>query len=444
MNLINSSVEVQGPFTGSARGGARTADLLPLTLNDALSLAFRYNLGVISESQSLSQAAGQSKVARSYLLPNLNTAISEEVERLNLRTQGVESSSFPLTAQFNFFDARVARLRQTIVDFVQLNNLRSANANLEASLKATHNARDLVVLAVGGAYLQLIATNARITAAAAQVESSRAIYQQASDRLASGLNARIDATRSQVQLQIDQQRLRSLQADRDTQKLRFARIVGLPRGQEFSVSEEYPYSAVPGLTVDQALSAANQQRADLQAAAASVRAGELAVKAARAEHLPSVMLNADWGVAGLRPTAAAHSVYSVYGTLTVPLYEGGRIRGEVQQANAALQQRKAELEDLRSQVDQDVRQAFINLNSAADQVAVAQSNVTLSHDTLQQARDRFTAGIADTVELVQAEQSVVQADNDYISAVFEHNLAKVSLARAMGNAEQNLPSLLKK
>jgi outer membrane protein TolC len=201
---------------------------------------------------------------------------------------------------------------------------------------------------------------------------------------------------------------------------------------------------VTELNTATALSRAYRQRADLQAAQSAVRAAQASVKAARAEHLPNLTLSADWGVAGLRPDAQAHSVYSIYGTLTIPLYEGGRIRGDVEQANAVLHQRQAELEDIRGQVDEDVRQAFINLNSAADQVAVAQSNVALAHDTLDQARDRFTAGIADTVELVQAQQSVVQADNDYINAVFEHNLAKISLARAMGNAEQNLPQLLKK
>ena len=126
------------------------------------------------------------------------------------------------------------------------------------------------------------------------------------------------------------------------------------------------------------------------------------------------------------------------------MYEGGRIRGEVQQATAALQQRHAEFENARGQVDQDVRQAFIDLNSAADQVGVARSNVGLSHDSLQQSRDRFAAGVADTVELVQAEQAVVQADDDYITALFDHNLAKVSLARALGNAEQTLPQLLRR
>lgn len=443
VNLITSSVNVQGGYAGSTPNGKASDSILPLTLENALAMGLHFNIGAISQSQAVAQAEGQRRVAKSTLLPNVNTVIGEEVERLNLRTQGVESPMFPETVQFNYFDARAARVTQAVIDFVRIRNLRSADQNLAARIEDTHNARDLIVFAVAGTYLQLVATQARISAAQAQVETSRAIYQQASDRLAAGLNARIDATRSQVQLQIDQQRLRSLQADLDTQKLRLARIIGLPTGQKFAMEQDYQYTAVTR-TVDDALTAAYRDRPDLRAATLGLRAAETAVKAARAEHLPSLVLNADWGVAGLRPTASAHSVYTVSGTLNIPIYEGGRIRGEVQQANAVVKQRAADLEDLRGQVDQDVRQAFINLSSAADQVDVAKSNVDLSHDTLNQARDRFTAGVADTVELTQAQQSVSQAENDYISAVFEHNLAKVSLARAMGNAEQSLPALLLK
>jgi outer membrane protein TolC len=444
VDLINSSINVQGPYSGSTPNGRASGTLLELTLKDALARGLRFNLGAISQSQEVAQAESQRGIAKSSLLPNVSSAISEEVERLNLRTQGVLSNMFPLTAQFNFFDARAARLRQTVFDFVQLENLHSANENVAASKQSVRNARDLVVLAVGGAYLQITAAKARVAAAGAEVESARAIYQQAADRLSAGLDARIDVTRSQVELQSDEERLRSLRADLDTQRLRLGRLIGLPLGQQFDVIEEYPYSALSEWNVDSALAKAYQQRSDLQAATSSVRAAESAVKAAHAEHLPNLTLHADWGVAGLRPTAEAHSVYSVYGTLTIPIYEGGRIAADVQQAKSSLHQRQAEMEDVRGQVDQDVRQAFIYLNSAADQVSVAQSNVALSHDTLNQARDRFTAGVADTVELVQAEQAVVQADDDYINAVFEHNLAKISLARAMGNAEQNLSQLLKR
>ena len=444
VNSIQSSVAVQMPYNGSTAEGKVSGQVLPLTLDEALKRGLRLNLGALEQSASVQQAQGQRQVAKSTLLPNLNMAISEVFERENLRTLGVSTPIIPEAVKFNYIDGRAARLNQSVFDLVRIDNLHSASENLKASLLNARNSRDLIVLAVGGSYLQLNATEARIVAAQAQVASSKAIYQQAADRFAAGLAARVDAERAQVQLQTEQQRLRSLQADRDTQKLRLARIIGLPLGQQFNIADEYRYAPPPEMSMETALQKAMQQRTDLQAAQAGMRAAEESLKAAHAERLPELAVTADFGGAGVTPSKHSTGVYNVAGTLTVPLYEGGRIHGEIQEAEAAVRQRKSELDDLHGQVEQDIRQAFINLNSAADQVGVAQSNVGLSHDSLQQSRDRFAAGVSDTVELVQAEQAVVQADNDYITAVFEHNLAKVSLARAMGNAEQTLPQLLRK
>jgi outer membrane protein TolC len=175
-----------------------------------------------------------------------------------------------------------------------------------------------------------------------------------------------------------------------------------------------------------------------------VKAAEDADKAAHAERYPKLAVDGTFGAAGITPTHESTGVYTVAGTLTVPIFEGGRIHGDIQEASAAVKQRKAEYENLRAQVDEDIRQAFIDMSSAEDQVGVAQSNVELAHASLEQSRDRFGAGVTDTVEVVQAEQSVVQADDDYITAVYEHNLAKVALARSMGNAEQVLPQLLQR
>lgn len=438
------SVSVQSPYSGSAAQQSTGDGTLSLTLADALARGLKFNLGALTQASSVKQAQGEREVAKSALLPTVNTEVSEEFERINLRTTGVESSTFPTASKFNFYDARAARLEQSVFDLVRTDNLHSATENLKATMNGARDSRDLVVLAVGGAYLQLIATQARVSAAQAQVETSRAIDQQAADRLAAGLAARIDVTRSQVQLQTEQQRLRSLRADLDTQKLRLARIIGLSLGQHFEIADSYRYSPVVDLTESAALQLAMERRNDLQAATSAVKAAEQSVKAAHAERLPNLIVSADFGAAGRTPTRHSTGVYSVYGTLTIPLYEGGRIHGDIDQAAAALQQRKSEFEDLRGQVDQDVRQSFIDLNAAAGQVDVAKSNVELSHDTLTQSRDRFAAGIADTVEVVQAEQAVVQADDDYITAVYQHNLAKVSLARAVGNAEQMLPSLMRK
>lgn len=442
VDVITSTISVQGPYAGSVPGGNLSPNVLSLKLEDALAMGLRANLAALSESAAIQQAEGQRAVALSGLLPTLNAGIAESFERLNLRTLGVESKTFPESSKFNYFDARF-RLTQSVLDLVKLYNLQSATENRNASIKAARDARDLIVLAVGGSYLQLTATKARIDATAAEVETSRAIYQQAADRLDAGLAARIDVTRSQVQLQTEQQRLRSLQADFDTQKLRFTRIIGLPPGQAFITSTDYAFSPQTQFTEQDALARATKGRADLQAAAAGVKAAEAAVKAAHAERVPSVSVDANFGAAGTTPTYQSTGVYTVSGMLTVPVFEGGRIRGEVEQAAAALKQRKAEYEDTRAQVDTDVRQAFIQLNAAADQVQLAKSNVDLAHETLTQSHDRFLAGVTDTVELVQAQQAVVQADDDYITAVFEHNLAKLSLARAVGNAEQTLPLLLR-
>lgn len=440
---IQGSVNVQGAYAGSVPAGDNTGTVLPLRLDYALRLALKNNLGAVTEGLAARQAEGQRRTARSGLLPQVNTVVSETVEQLNLRTLGVEIASVPsVVGPFNFFQAQAASLTQSVVDLVRLGNLRSATENVKSARLAARDARDLVVLAVAGSYLQLIATNGRIAAAAAQVESSQAIYQQAVDRLKDGLNARIDTTRTQVQLQIDQQRLRSLVAERDRQKLGLARLIGLPLGQDFSIADDFPYAPLTSPAQAEALAQAYQTRADLQSAQAGVRAAEEAVKAARAERLPNLVLTADYGAAGLRPTASAHGVFNVTGTLSIPLYEGGRVRGDVEQAGAALHQRQAEVEDVRGRIDQDVRRAFIDLSAAADQVQVARSNVDLAEDTLRQARDRFRDGIADTVEVVQAQQSVALAHNDYVSAVFDHNLAKVAMARAIGDAERAIQQFL--
>jgi outer membrane protein TolC len=442
-DLLNSSVNIQGQYSGSITEGENTGTILPLRLDYALRLALRNNLGAVSQSNAMLQAEGAKRVAKSTLLPNLDSTLSENVQQINLRTLGVTLASIPsVVGPFNSFDARAARLNQSVLDFVRIANLRSAGENLSAAKHSARDARDLIVLAVGGTYLQLIATHARIEAASAQVETSRAVFQQASDRLKAGVAARIDVTRSQVQLQTDQQRLRALLGDRERQMLALARIVGLPIGQAFSVADDFSYAPLSDITLDQALQQATHDREDLQSAQASARAAGAALKAAHAEHLPSVSLYADYGAAGLRPTSEAHGTFTVSGTLTVPLYQGGRIRGDIEQAEAVQRQRKAELDDLRGQVDRDVRDAFIDLSVAADQVVVSLSSVGLAEDTLQQARDRFGAGIADTIEVIQAQQTVIQAKNDYIGAVFEHNLAKVFLARAMGKAEDSVPKLL--
>jgi len=449
VNTINSTVQVQGAYQGSVPSAAKAGAPINLSLDDALRRGLETNLGTVEYTQAVRQANGLTKSARSSLLPTISTDALVNEQQINLAALGFTSIKLPVGAGFSFptvigpfhyMDAR-AGLAQTLLDYTRLRNYRAARQNGEAVQFAAQDARDLVVLAVTGAYLQVISSYARVDSSRAQVETARATYQQAFDRHNAGLAARIDVTRSQVELQTNQQRLTSVENDLAKQKISLGRLIGLPPGQEYSLTDALPYAPLSDITLDQALQRAAATRADLKSAESQVRAAETTKRAAEAERYPTVELAGDYGVIG--PTFAnSHGTFSVTGTVRFPVFQGGRVQADVEQADAALQQRRAEYEDLKGRIDADVRSAFLDLTSAASQVSVAQSNRGLAAETLAQARDRFTAGVADTVEVVQAQEAVATAEQDYIAALFAHNLAKASLARAMGQADRNIRQFL--
>jgi outer membrane protein TolC len=243
-----------------------------------------------------------------------------------------------------------------------------------------------------------------------------------------------------VELQTQQQRLSSLAADLRKQKLAFARLIGLPLDCELILSDPLasPQAVLPR-TADE-LSIAFEHRADLRAAEAQVRAAELAVSAAHAERLPSASLSGDYGVIGPNP-ASTHGVFAATASISMPVWEGGRIRADIQQAEATLKQRRAELADQRASVEEQVRTSLIELETAMGQVGLAANNRSYANETLSEARDRFGAGVATTLEVVQAQEQVAGAEADYISSLFSLDLAKLSLARATGEAEADLPNL---
>jgi outer membrane protein TolC len=448
VDTLNPAVQVQGPYSGSATSTAKAPFSGKLSLREAIERALRYNLGAVGLEQAVRQAQGMSRVARSALLPNLNGTVSETLETLNLKASGIRFNvSIPgfsvpaVVGPFNYMDAR-ASLTQTVVDLTALHNYRSSAEIVRSNKMSALDARDLVVLAVGGTYLQVIAAKARAESARAQLGTANALYQQTLDERGVGLVAQIDVNRTEVEALTEQQRLVSLENDLAKQKINLARIAGLPPTDQYELSDDIPFSAAPPIGFDEALEQALGHRADLKAAEAQVRAAELARSAARAERLPSFSINANYGEIGTNP-AQAKVTYTVAGTLRVPIWQGGRTEGEIEQSDAALAQRRAEIEDLRSEIESEVRNAYLDLRAAASQVEVARKNLEVSRETLTLTRQRFDAGVTDSVEVVETEQTVAGAELDYVNSVFAHNLGKLSLARAMGRAEGSLPQLLK-
>lgn len=412
-----------------------------MSLQDAIQRGLQHNLGLLLSGQSLLAARGQRWQELSRLLPNLNTSTYIDDSKVDIAEFGFSGlPGLPIPAvigPFQYFDAR-AYVTQSVFDWQAWNGARAASEKVKAAKYTYKDARDLVVLAVGYAYVQAIADQATVDSTTAQVNTAQALYQQASDQVQAGTSPSIDALRAKVELQTQQQVLIQAKNDLAIQKLTLARTIGLAPGQQFDLTDKTPYQPLAGLSLDQALKQAYASRSDYQAALASVRAAEDSQRAAEAGYLPSLSFSADYGLAGTYPNVASHGVFDIRGTLTVPIFQGNRVHGDVLQAAAQLQQARDQLDDLRAQVDAQVRTALLNLDSAEQRVVVAQSNIDLAEQTLTQSRDRFAAGVTDTVEVVQAQQEVASAQQQYISSLYLDNYAKISLARALGVAESGV------
>jgi outer membrane protein TolC len=444
VNTLNPAVLVQGAYSGSARSTAQLPFSGNLSLDEAIQRGVRYNLGAVGMTQAVLQAHSLAKAARSALLPSVRGDVADTEETFNLQSIGF-TFKFPgvtipaIVGPFNVIDVR-GHLSQTIADFTALNNYRSAQEVARAGELSAKDAQDLVVLAVAGTYLQVIAANARLESAQAQLETANALYRQTTERLQFGKAAQIDVNRSHVEVLVDQQRLVTLQNDLAKQKINLARLTGLPPNADYVISSDIPYAPAPPLRLEDALKQAFDQRADLKAAEAQVAASERALAAARAERLPSASASADYGEIG--DPSHPRATYTVSATLNVPIWNGGRTGADIEQAEAALGQRRAELEDTRSQIESEVREAYLDLQAAASQVDVAQQNIALMTDTLGQTRQRLEAGVSQTVDVVQSQESLAGSRLDYIDSVFAHNLAKLSLARALGNTADKLGQFL--
>ncbi len=445
VNTLNPTIQVQGPYSGSTAGFSNKPFSGKLSLREAIQRGLEYNLGAVGLAQAVRQAHGQTLVARSALLPNLTGDLAETVQQTDLAAEGfrfkIPGFAIPsVVGPFNYFDLR-ARLSQTVVDLTAWKNYNAANESLHADRFSSQDSRDLVVLAVGGAYLEVLADKARVQSALAQLDTANALYRQASQQRDVGVVAKVDVDRSQVQALTQQQRVTSFQNDLAKQKINLARMTGLPPNDQYDLSDDVPFSTAPPITVDDALRQAFGHRSDIKAAAAQVRAADLALSGARSERLPSLSVNADYGVIGTNP-AQSHGTFSATGTLRFPIWEGGRTGGDIEQANATLTQRRAELEDLKLEVESEIRKLYLDLEAATSQVEVAQKNIQVAKEALDLTRQRVEAGVADSVELVQSQEALAGAELDYINSVFAHNVAKLSLARAIGRAAENLPTFL--
>jgi outer membrane protein TolC len=433
---------MQSPFSGSVPEGKASGTVLSLSFSDALDRGLRNNLGALLQSDNLLAARGQRWSELSHLLPNVSSSISENLAQINLAAEGINFPGVkPIIGPYGYFDARVY-LTQDLFNYEDLLRDRGARENETAARYTYKNARDLVTLAVGNAYLQALAGVARVDTAQAQVTTAQALSDRTADQLKAGLTPAIDSLRAQVELQSRQQQLIVARNNYSKEKLALARVIGLPSGQEFELTDLAPYKPLVPQSLDEYLQRAYAMRSDYQAALQQVRAAQNFRNAATAEHYPTLSFAGNYGDIGLNP-GNSHGSFQVSGSLNIPIFQGGKAHADVLQAEARLRQSQQQFDNLRGQIDYEVRTALLDLNAANDQVQVARSSVDLANQALTQARDRFSAGVTDNLEVVQAQEAVAQANENYISSLYAHNLAKVELARAIGFAEQGVRQYLK-
>jgi outer membrane protein TolC len=250
----------------------------------------------------------------------------------------------------------------------------------------------------------------------------------------------VDVLRAQVQLDADRHAATSATVAVEKTKLQLARIIGLPLGQEFMLTDQITARQIPEMTLEQALERAYRTRGDYLALLERVRAAEAARQSAVGEMLPAIRVTANYGDLGHSP-AESHGTFAVAGTLDVPIFQGGKTRGRLLEADADLRSRRADAEDLKASIYYEVRAAMLDLQAGTEQLQVATRARELAANELTQARDRFAAGVAGNVEVVQAQTAVSRANDQYIDAIYTTNLAKGAIVRAVGTAEETARQL---
>ena len=423
-------------YQGSQVKEAATPGVIDLPLDDAIAKGLKYNLGLILTGQSQMTARGSQLQQLQSLLPTVTGDLKSAVEQTNLQALGLRGNGFPaIIGPYGYMDVR-GSLKWSLINISSLQNYLASKHNFASAQLSVKDARDLVVLTVGNAYLTCVADQAYIDAVQAQVDTSKVSLDQAVSNHQAGTAPLLDELRARVDYQTQQQSLITAKNQYAKDKIALARAIGLPLEQKFRLTDQAPYAALDNLDADAAVKEAIGNRFDLKAMQEQVAAAQHARSAATAERYPAVSFDGDYGDIGTN-FAHSHGTGNATGTLDVPLFEEAKLRGDAKQAQSQLDQKQAQLSDLQGQIGADVRDSILDIQAAAKQVEVARSNSELAKEALSEAQQRYKAGVSDNLAVSQALESVAQADNQYVSSLYRHNIAKLSLARALGVAESN-------
>ncbi len=428
-------------FHGSLVEGKATDTVLDLSLDEAIRRGLRNNLGLILQSSAKQNANGQRLEQLQSLLPTVTGSASIEVQQVNLAAYGLKFPGLnPIVGPFQVVDFR-AYLNQTLVNVSSLENYIAARHNFAGAKLSAEDARDMVVLTVGNAYLLCIADAARVDAVQSEMTTSKVSLDQATAAHDAGTSPKLDVLRAQVDYQNEQQSLISSTNELAKDKLALARTIGLPLDQKFNLTDTAPYATLDNLDPEAAFQQALKNRKDLAAANEQLQAARAQKTSAWAQQLPAATASGDFGDLGTTP-AHSHGTYSATGQVSAPILQIAKTHGDELSADAQYQQAQARLSDQIQQVNADIRDSILDIQAAAKLVEATKSNVDLAKEELDEAQQRFHAGVSDNLPVSQAQTETEQANDQYIRALYQHNVAKLALARALGVAQTNFKDYL--
>jgi outer membrane protein TolC len=411
-----------------------------LSLREAINLALKNNLGVLVAGTQTDEAAGTRERRLSALLPRVTGQSLANLQNRNLSIAGLSFPGVPtVVGPFAYYDFRFFA-QQDLVNRQAYHSLKSSDQLLQAAKLSYQDTRDLVVRQAAGLYLDTQAAAAEVGAATSRVATSRVLAKLAEDQHGAGLATGVDVARAQVQLARDRQTVLAAQNSYQTALLNLARFLGLRPGMSVEPAEPLALHRMASPEIEQAMRAALEARADYRSLAAQRQSLVEQQKASRARYLPRFSVSGDYGAQG-RNFGNMPGIGQIQGTLSVTLFDRDR-NGEQKELASRLQRVEEQIADLSRGIEQEVRKAVLDLETAAQQVEVAEAALVLAQRELDLAQDRFRNGVTDNIEVVTAQSSLASAQDDRIVALARHADARMALARALGATEQNFESYL--
>jgi outer membrane protein TolC len=402
-----------------------------LALSQALNLALTNSSTIRTAMARLDEASGRSQQSRSPLLPQVNIGARQAYQTVNLIGMGIDLPfATGVLGPFGSMDARVF-VSQQLLNISQLRASKSARVRQDSSRLLVQNARDLVALSVVATYLDALRAKASRDTLLGQTKLAEDLYNMTRDRVKQGAAAELDANRASQQVNTLEQQRQEAEHSYVAAKLSLANILQAHVTSQFEVVDSAAYGdgGVPDQETTRKM--AIETRADYQSAEANVRAAELQVRSAKAGRLPTIGLLADDGQSGSTPVHNVNT-YRLMGSVSFPIFTGGRIRGEIVEAEGALREAQSMLEQNRSQIETDVLSSISGVEWALKEVETSAGNAKLSREEVEFARARFAQGIADNTEVVNAQDRLSRADDSNIRARYALGLARANLARATG------------